>query len=122
MHPHTHTHVPPPSPPAGDVESDFFLGLDLLKSSKDHNEFTCVLDWVRGQLQEVAEGGVQVEVPKSVIKQVRRCQGGEAQHDGMCVGGAAEWCAAPSIPCSQSHKCLDPTLLPPEPCWVVCST
>lgn len=40
-----------PRGPGGDVEQDFWLGLDLLKSSKDHVEFTmvrcrtCLHDW-----------------------------------------------------------------------------
>lgn len=37
----------PPLPPAGDVEKDFWLAFDLLRSHKDHEEFTVVRDWVR---------------------------------------------------------------------------
>ena len=36
---------------AGDVEADFWLSLDLLRSGKDHAEFTLVRDWVRNALQ-----------------------------------------------------------------------
>ena len=36
---------------AGDVEGDFWLSLELLRSSKDHSEFTLVRDWVRNALQ-----------------------------------------------------------------------
>ena len=32
---------------AGDVEKDFWLAFDLLRSHKDHEEFTVVRDWVR---------------------------------------------------------------------------
>lgn len=55
----------------GDVEADFYLGLDLLKSSKDHAEFTMTRDWIRAKLAALpgAEGvsrgqvgGVEVEV------------------------------------------------------------
>jgi hypothetical protein len=32
---------------AGDVEKDFWLAFDLLRSHKDHEEFTVVRDWVQ---------------------------------------------------------------------------
>ena len=35
----------------GDVEGDFWLSLDLLRSAKDHAEFALVRDWVRNALQ-----------------------------------------------------------------------
>lgn len=38
----------------GDVERDFWLAFDLLRSHKDHVEFTVVRDWV----QQVGSGGV----------------------------------------------------------------
>lgn len=56
---------------AGDVEQDFWLALDLLRSSKDHAEFSCVRDWIQEALEEVCSD-VVVEVPKSVLKQVRQ--------------------------------------------------
>ncbi len=31
----------------GDVEQDFWLAFDLLRSHKDHVEFTVVRDWVQ---------------------------------------------------------------------------
>lgn len=48
-------HLPPPPTPSprvrlpgagGDVERDFWLAFDLLRSQKDHVEFTVVRDWV----------------------------------------------------------------------------
>ena len=51
------------------MERDFWLSLDLLRSPKDHVEFTLVRDWIRDQLAGVASR-VTVEVPKSVLKQV----------------------------------------------------
>ncbi|MEW5311204.1 MAG: hypothetical protein WDW38_002939 [Sanguina aurantia] len=57
----------------GDVEQDFWLALDLLRSSKDHAEFSCVRDWIQDALEEVCSD-VVVEVPKSVLKQ------GSVQH------------------------------------------
>ncbi len=36
---------------AGDVEKDFWLAYDLLRSPKDHAEFTTVRDWVHAALQ-----------------------------------------------------------------------
>lgn len=54
---------------AGDVERDFWLSLDLLKSPKDHAEFVVVRDWIRDALAPCAVD-VHVEVPKSVLKQV----------------------------------------------------
>lgn len=34
----------------GDVEADFWLAFDLLRSAKDHAEFVVVRDWVRSAL------------------------------------------------------------------------
>jgi isochorismate synthase EntC len=39
-----------PRGPPGDLEADFYQGLDLLQSPKDHAEFTLVRDWIRQQL------------------------------------------------------------------------
>ena len=36
---------------AGDVEKDFWLAFDLLRSPKDHVEFSVVRDWVRDALK-----------------------------------------------------------------------
>ena len=36
---------------AGDVEKDFWLAYDLLRSPKDHAEFVTVRDWVHTALQ-----------------------------------------------------------------------
>lgn len=66
------THAPSPCAlfiTAGDVERDFWLSLELLKSPKDHVEFTLVRDWIRDALVPCA-ARVEVEVPKSVLKQV----------------------------------------------------
>ena len=52
----------------GDVERDFWLAFDLLRSHKDHVEFTVVRDWVQQALGEVCDS-VQVDVAKSVLKQ-----------------------------------------------------
>eukprot|EP00887_Chlorella_sp_A99_P005642 scaffold1.g5642.t1 len=52
----------------GDVEQDFWLAFDLLRSHKDHVEFAVVRDWVQQALSGVCEE-VEVEVPKSVLKQ-----------------------------------------------------
>ena len=54
-------HLPPlPPPPAGDVEQDFWLAFDLLRSRKDQVEFAVVRDWVqlvsRGNWQGQGEG------------------------------------------------------------------
>ncbi len=37
-------------PGSGDVEADFWLAFDLLRSAKDHAEFSVVRDWVRSAL------------------------------------------------------------------------
>jgi isochorismate synthase/2-succinyl-5-enolpyruvyl-6-hydroxy-3-cyclohexene-1-carboxylate synthase/2-succinyl-6-hydroxy-2,4-cyclohexadiene-1-carboxylate synthase/O-succinylbenzoate synthase len=62
--------VPPPASivVAGDVEQDFWLSFDLLRSPKDHIEFAVVRDWVGEQLRTICDD-VCVEVPKSVLKQ-----------------------------------------------------
>ncbi|EFJ44388.1 hypothetical protein VOLCADRAFT_64823, partial [Volvox carteri f. nagariensis] len=57
----------------GDVEQDFWLSLDLLRSAKDHAEFCTVRDWIASQLAGPCED-VRVEVRKSVLKQ------GSVQH------------------------------------------
>lgn len=59
--------------PGGDVEKDFWLAFDLLRSHKDDVEFGVVRDWVRRALGGVCED-VRVEVTKSVLKQ------GSVQH------------------------------------------
>ncbi len=50
-------------PCAGDVERDFWLAFDLLRSPKDHAEFMLVRDWIAGQLADVCSA-VQVEAPR----------------------------------------------------------
>ncbi|GFR45865.1 hypothetical protein Agub_g7316 [Astrephomene gubernaculifera] len=57
----------------GDVEQDFWLSLDLLRSPKDHAEFCTVRDWIAAQLAGPCED-VHVEIRKSVLKQ------GSVQH------------------------------------------
>ncbi|GIL50277.1 hypothetical protein Vafri_6487 [Volvox africanus] len=57
----------------GDVEQDFWLSLDLLRSAKDHAEFCSVRDWIASQLAGPCED-VHVEIRKSVLKQ------GSVQH------------------------------------------
>ncbi|GLC45490.1 hypothetical protein PLESTM_001741500 [Pleodorina starrii] len=57
----------------GDVEQDFWLSLDLLRSAKDHAEFCTVRDWIASQLEGPCED-VVVEIRKSVLKQ------GSVQH------------------------------------------
>ena len=52
----------------GDVEKDFWYALDLLRSPKDHVEFTLVRDFVRDALLEVCSE-VKVDTQKSVLKQ-----------------------------------------------------
>ena len=59
--------------PGGDVEKDFWLSFDLLRSTKDDAEFSVVRDWVRRALGNVCDT-VVVEVAKSVLKQ------GSVQH------------------------------------------
>jgi isochorismate synthase EntC len=46
----------------GDVEADFYLGLDLLKSPKDHAEFTMTRDWISAQLAALP-GGCRATAP-----------------------------------------------------------
>ncbi|KAK9837268.1 hypothetical protein WJX81_002656 [Elliptochloris bilobata] len=56
--------------PPGDVETDFWLAFDLLRSGKDHAEFSVVREWVRAALVGLCEGGsVRLEREKSVLKQ-----------------------------------------------------
>ncbi len=50
------------------MERDFWLSIELLNSDKDHREFTLVRDWIRDALASCSER-VDVEVPKSVLKQ-----------------------------------------------------
>ncbi|KAG7671813.1 putative Protein PHYLLO, chloroplastic [Nannochloris sp. 'desiccata'] len=57
----------------GDVEKDFWLAFDLLRSQKDDVEFGVVRDWVRRALGTVCDD-VRVEITKSVLKQ------GSVQH------------------------------------------
>ena len=72
------------------MERDFWLSLDLLKSPKDHVEFTLVRDWIRDALAGVASK-VTVEVPKSVLKQVRHVCGVSAQADESYKGCVHWW-------------------------------
>lgn len=53
---------------AGDVERDFWLAFELLRSPKDHAEFTAVRDWIAAQLRGVC-ADVSLDRPKSVLKQ-----------------------------------------------------
>lgn len=53
---------------AGDIEKDFWYAFDLLRSPKDHVEFTLVRDFVRDALAEVCSE-VRVDTEKSVLKQ-----------------------------------------------------
>ena len=53
---------------AGDVERDFWLAFDMLRSAKDHAEFTVVRESVRDALGRVADN-VRVDREKSVLKQ-----------------------------------------------------
>lgn len=53
---------------AGDIEKDFWYALDLLRSPKDHVEFTLVRDFVRDALLEVCSE-VKIDTEKSVLKQ-----------------------------------------------------
>jgi chorismate binding enzyme len=53
---------------AGDVQADFWLAFDLLRSQKDHLEFSVVRDWVAEALRGVATS-VSVDREKSVLKQ-----------------------------------------------------
>lgn len=83
---------------AGDLEADFYLSLELLRSTKDHFEFCVVRDWIKDALGPLCEGGVaQVEVPKSVLKQVcgsrDRCQGAVSATSGehAAVSAAGDW-------------------------------
>lgn len=50
------------------MERDFWLAFDLLRSPKDHAEFTVVRDWIATQLRGVCVD-VTVDRPKSVLKQ-----------------------------------------------------
>jgi isochorismate synthase / 2-succinyl-5-enolpyruvyl-6-hydroxy-3-cyclohexene-1-carboxylate synthase / 2-succinyl-6-hydroxy-2,4-cyclohexadiene-1-carboxylate synthase / o-succinylbenzoate synthase len=54
--------------PGGDVEKDFWLSFDLLRSPKDDVEFSVVRDWLQGALGALCQD-VTVEVAKSVLKQ-----------------------------------------------------
>lgn len=52
----------------GDIQKDFWYAFDLLRSPKDHVEFTLVRDFVRDALAEVCSQ-VKVDTEKSVLKQ-----------------------------------------------------
>lgn len=52
----------------GDVQQDFYLGLDLLRGEKEHSEFCIVRDWVRERLTNVCND-VNVDVSKALLKQ-----------------------------------------------------
>jgi hypothetical protein len=85
-----------------DVERDFWLAFDLLRSHKDHVEFTVVRDWVQQALGEVCDS-VQVDVAKSVLKQ------GAVQHLygklSAQVSGAALWREGEGQPGWQRMHC-----------------
>lgn len=51
----------------GNIQEDFLLGLDLLRSPKDHIEFTLVRDWLRSRFLSICKT-VDLEIPKSLIK------------------------------------------------------
>lgn len=50
------------------MEKDFWYALDLLRSPKDHVEFTLVRDFVRDALAKVC-CAVSIDTEKSVLKQ-----------------------------------------------------
>jgi isochorismate synthase EntC len=52
----------------GDVEHDFYLGLQLLTAQKEHMEFSIVRDWVRDALASVC-ADVTVQTAKALLKQ-----------------------------------------------------
>lgn len=52
----------------GDVQHDFYLGLELLTGRKEHVEFSIVRDWVRDALGSVC-ADVEVLTPKALLKQ-----------------------------------------------------
>ena len=54
--------------PGGNLEKDFWLSFDLLRSAKDDAEFSVVREWVKASLSSICEN-VTVEVAKSVLKQ-----------------------------------------------------
>ena len=66
-----------------DAASDFWLAYDLLRSPKDHAEFSIVRDWVAGALARVCvPASVAVDRGKSVLKQ------GGVQHLHARLSGA----------------------------------
>lgn len=82
----------------GDVEKDFWLSFDMLRSQKDDVEFGVVRDWVRRALSTVCDD-VQVEVAKSVLKQ------GSVQH----LYGKLAGTLRPGLDDASLLKCLHPT-------------
>jgi len=57
-----------PRGPMGDEGADLRLASELLSSPKEHAEFTVVREWVHEALGSVCDG-VQVELPKSLLRQ-----------------------------------------------------
>lgn len=51
----------------GDVQEDFYLGLNLMRAEKEHAEFSIVHDWVHAALQHVC-GDVRVATEKALLK------------------------------------------------------
>jgi hypothetical protein len=51
----------------GNVEEDFYLGLDLMRGSKEHNEFCIVRDWVHAAMSRVC-CDVQLDTAKALLK------------------------------------------------------
>jgi isochorismate synthase/2-succinyl-5-enolpyruvyl-6-hydroxy-3-cyclohexene-1-carboxylate synthase/2-succinyl-6-hydroxy-2,4-cyclohexadiene-1-carboxylate synthase/O-succinylbenzoate synthase len=82
----------------GDVEKDFWLAFDMLRSHKDDVEFGVVRDWVRRALSTVCED-VKVEVTKSVLKQ------GSVQH----LYGKLAGTLRPGLDDASLLECLHPT-------------
>ena len=52
---------------SGNIEEDFYLGLDLMRRRKEHQEFSIVRDWVHAAMADVC-GGVRVEPAKALLK------------------------------------------------------
>lgn len=51
----------------GNVEEDFYLGLDLMRRCKEHNEFCIVRDWVQAAMSRVC-CDVQLDTAKALLK------------------------------------------------------
>lgn len=52
---------------AGNVQEDFFLGLELMQGAKEHVEFAIVRDWVRAAMASVCSA-VSLDVSKTLLK------------------------------------------------------